>query len=145
VLLDLRSGLTTLLADDASEPVFAPDGKIAMVRDHFGKSKSGLGEPLISSSELLVTSVSGSAPVSILRVHGGLSWPSWDPSGERLAFTRLYGSGRSFPNPGQRRSIEQVNADGSCRTPLLSLSRAFFAGVAWQPGADRGAGRIACG
>ncbi len=117
-----------------------------MVRDRYVKSDARLGGARLASSDLLVSPAGGGEATRVLRMRGGFAWPSWDPSGERLAFTALGGAGKSgLPPLGQRRSIEEVNADGSCRKPLLAPQRGFFAGVAWQPGADRGAGLIACG
>jgi Tol biopolymer transport system component len=78
--------------------------------------------------------------------------PSWDPSGQRLAFAR--GSTPSgfengpFASPTR---ILQINADGSCETLMFPKQVRHnpyfgrdFAAPSWQPGPGREAGRILC-
>jgi Tol biopolymer transport system component len=143
VSIDLASGRISLLAADAKEPVYAADGRVAAVRNHLGRRYPPLGVRSLASSDLLVVPARGVAPTRLIRVRGGLAWPSWDPSGQRLAFTKLNGGTPGTP-PRASNSIVEVNADGSCLTTLLSLKRGFFSGASWQPGPDRGAGPIAC-
>ena len=74
--------------------------------------------------------------------------PSWDPSGQRLAFVRARGSTGFVPELDGLfpfgNAIAQVNADGSCPVEILSLRRVALYGVAWQPGPGREAGPIDC-
>jgi Tol biopolymer transport system component len=75
--------------------------------------------------------------------------PSWDPSGQRVAFTSYHLSQEPteeffnellpFGN-----SIMEVNADGSCKQKILSLRKGALRGPAWRPGQGREAGRIEC-
>lgn len=144
ISIDLSTRRRTVLADDAKEPVFGPDGQVATVRDHFGPKEGVEEERKRKSSTLLVLPAGGGRPRPLVRVRPGLSSPSWDPSGQRIAFTRLSGfPGRYslFPRPN---SIAEVNADGSCMTTVAKLTHGFFAGSAWQPGTGREAGRIDC-
>lgn len=143
VALDLRTGETTPIARDASEPVYAPDGRIAAVRYHLGPIRGFREETSIASADLLVAARPGAPARQVLRVKGGLASPSWDPSSSRIAFTKLNGS---FQPLLQKRpnSVMQVNADGSCLTRVLTLKRGSFGGVAWQPGPGREAGPISC-
>jgi hypothetical protein len=143
VSIDLHGGRAALLAKNASDPVYAPDGRVAAVRDHIVKEKGPLEAIRVNSSDLLVGSP-GSPLATVLSVSGGLNWPSWDPSGQRIAFTRLNDQGGSPLGLIKIDSIEEVNADGTCPTTVPSLRRGFFSGAAWQPGLDRGAGRLAC-
>ena len=143
VSIDLASGRTSVLAADAKEPVYAADGRVAAVRNHLGRRYPPLGVRSLASSDLLVVPALGGAPTRLIRVRGGLAWPSWDPSGQRLAFTKLNGGTPGTPLRSSN-SIAEINADGSCPTTLLSLKRGFFSGASWQPGPDRGAGPIAC-
>lgn len=75
--------------------------------------------------------------------------PSWDPSGERLAYTT-----KSPPTESASGDLEaavmQINADGSCLSrisvpvPRIRGYHLSFHYPAWQPGPGRGAGRIDC-
>jgi hypothetical protein len=143
VAIDLRTGKTKLIAKGASEPIYAPDGRIASVRYHYGSVQGPLEESSITRADLLVSARLGAPARRVLTVGGGLAWPSWDPSGSRIAFTSLGGSLRDLTR-NRTNEVVQVNADGSCPTQLLKLKRVTFAGVAWQPGPDRGAGPLAC-
>ena len=87
----------------------------------------------------------GSRVRRLTRTRGGIElWPSWDPSGERIAYTRLHG-GSFLGFLGFGDAILQVNADGSCGSTVLGgrFGVAYWGG-AWQPGPGREAGRIPC-
>jgi Tol biopolymer transport system component len=144
ISIDLSTRRATVLADNAREPVYAPDGRVAIVRDHFGPKQGAEEERKRKSSTLLVIPAGGGRPQPLARIRPGLSSPSWDPSGQRIAFTRLGGyPGRFslFPKPN---SIAEINADGTCLTTVAKLNRGFFGGSAWQPGPGREAGPIVC-
>jgi Tol biopolymer transport system component len=139
-LLDRR---VVVLARNASDPAYATDGRVAAVRNHLVKEKGHLEAIRIYSSDLLV-GTPGSPMATVLSVSGGLNWPNWDPSGQRVAFTKMdnrKGSPLGFIKPN---SIEEVNGDGTCPMSVPSLKRGRFSGAAWQPGPGREAGRIAC-
>ncbi len=146
VAVELGSGRIRTLARDAEEPVYSPDGsRIAFVRT----TRKAPGEPGGNrgpvSSRLFVMPATGGNSVQLVRIKGGLAWPSWDPSGQRLAFTRLGGGTFGLgSHPHEDNSVMQINADGSCLTTLLDAARGTLFGSAWRPGAGRGAGRIAC-
>jgi Tol biopolymer transport system component len=136
-LFSPATGTETVLADNASSPSFSPDGsKVALgsYRDrNFGK------QPLGPVSELYVLDL-GTGALQRLTYSPGIdeSTISWDPSGSRLAYVRA-----SFAGVG----VREINADGSCATPIAEPHGIFgrlYTGVAWQPGAGRGAGPIAC-
>lgn len=138
----LGSGKLTVLAKDASEPVFAPDGSVLMVRDHQPSIEEGGHVTDLTSSDLLVMRP-GAAPEKVITVKGGLAWPTIDPSGDRIAFTRL--EGQTTPVLSNKNNVvDEVNIDGSCLTKVVSRRGETFAGTSWQPGPGRGAGPISC-
>jgi Tol biopolymer transport system component len=147
VVIDLKDRDVDVIAANAEEPVFSPDGsRIAFVRTKRRPPDEPEGNRPPASSSLLVLPASlEGKPKRIARVRGGLAWPSWDPSGSRIAFTRLEGGAPFTPStPADGNAVMQVNAGGSCLGTLLSIKRGYYEGVAWQPGPGRGAGPIAC-
>ncbi len=143
VAIDLRTGVQSLLVRNASEPIYSPDGE----RLAFSRIRSRETAPTETprlSSELLVARANGGGAKRLLRRRGLLGSPSWDPSGERLAFTRFppRRPGQLMPEPGN--SVMAINRDGTCLTKVFSDSERILYGVAWQLGPGREAGRISC-
>lgn len=141
VALELDGSGSRRLLDDGFSPVYSPDGsQIALVRRivEYGPNR---GE----DTDLYVIRADGSGVRRLTRTPGRYELsPGWDPSGERLAYVRLPVD-RSEDAPfGFRSALMQVNADGTCQTKVVSAPRRFFFAPAWQPGPDRGAGRIEC-
>lgn len=95
-------------------------------------------------------SIDGTTTYPVRRTnHTDETHPSWDPSGQRIAFNSFHTSKDPTEALFDRllpfgNSIMQVNVDGSCRQKLLSLKNTALYGPAWQPGTDREAGRIEC-
>ncbi len=129
--LHLDTNGATRLLRHGFAPVYSPDGsKIAFFRE-VGDRRAG---------DLFVLNVAGGSLRRLTRTpHKEELFASWDPSGERVAFTRFRGRHFEWAN-----SIVQINADGTCETEILSSRRTVFYGSAWQPGPGRGAGRIDC-
>ena len=105
---------------------------------------------VVVNKDLYVMSADGSsnkvvAPTpSLAETH-----PSWDPSGQRIAFNSYHLSKNPFEEFFNEllpigNSIMEVNADGSCKQKILSLKNGALHGPAWRPGQGRGAGRIEC-
>lgn len=141
VALNLSTGGVTRLLGDGYGPVYSPDGsKIALLRE-VGKPQSG-GEEGGSwrATDLFVLHPASGSLRRLTRTPSKEElFPSWDPSGERIVFTRFRGSHYEWAN-----SIVQINADGTCETEVLARKRTVFYGAAWQPGPGREAGRIDC-
>jgi Tol biopolymer transport system component len=143
VKMHLDTGKKDVFLRHASDPVYSPDGtRIAFVRwRRVGIEKSANEW----TSDLFTVRSDGGGLRRLTDGPGNDLFQSWDPSGERLAFVR-YPPERYDPEGlGYTSAVLQVNADGSCLSLMLppSPDTAFF-GVAWQTGADRGAGRIEC-
>ena len=145
VAVDLRTGHVSMLAREASEPVYSPDGsEVAFIRwKNWRASAVDDGSPPID--ELRVTRV-GTFPRSRLlrRSHKLLAWPSWDPSGQRLAFTRTRVVENGYTDPKKGDALMAINADGTCLKRVYSDPETTLYGSAWQPGPGREAGPISC-
>ena len=145
VAVDLRTGHVSLLAREASEPVYSPDGsEVAFIRwKNWRASAVDDGSPPID--ELRVTRV-GTFPRSRLlrRSHKLLAWPSWDPSGQRLAFTRTRVVENGYTDPKKGDALMAINADGTCLKRVYSDPETTLYGATWQPGPGREAGPISC-
>jgi Tol biopolymer transport system component len=152
VLMELSSGQLTLFAQHAEDPVYSPGGeRIAFVsyRDRNVDPEGGFDGPALAS-ELYIENVDGSGLTRITHTHNAQeSSPSWDPSGERLAYTQS--TGHDWFGLGLTNVVTEINADGTCPTRVLGKPAKPKAGAAvglygpvWQPGPGREAGRIDC-
>lgn len=144
VALQTDGSGATVLIRDAGEPIYSPDGShIAVLRaTHRPVALKGT---VIEGADLYVANADGSGLVRLTdRPNKPKLWPSWDPSGERLAFTEF--RARSFANFlfGIGNAIMEINADGTCPITVLAARHTGFSSAAWQPGFGREAGRIAC-
>jgi Tol biopolymer transport system component len=145
VAVDLRTGHVSLLAREASEPVYSPDGsEVAFIRWKNWRA-SAVDDGSQPIDELRVTRV-GTFPRSRLlqRSHKLLAWPSWDPSGQRLAFTRTRVVENGYTDPKKGDALMAINADGTCLKRVYSDPETTLYGSAWQPGPGREAGSISC-
>lgn len=139
------SGLS-ILAENASEPVFSPDGmRLALITT--GKQKifklEG-GTATVTPTELAVANADGSGLVKLTHTRVQELRPSWDPSGQRLAYIQFNAGGGEASFLGFADSIMEINANGTCRTKILSAPKVILYGATWQPGPGREAGPIAC-
>jgi len=148
--LSLATGAVSVLARNAEEPAYSPDGsRIAFVSYRDRNLVPGFDEPE-AVSELYVKSLAGGALQRLTYTHDQQeSSPSWDPSGERLAYTQS--TGKEAIGFGFKSVVMQINADGTCATRILgwpaakkSRNSAAPYGPVWQPGPGREAGTIAC-
>ncbi|HET7485747.1 MAG TPA: hypothetical protein VFJ64_10295 [Solirubrobacterales bacterium] len=150
VAMHLDRSSSAVLARDATDGVYSPDGtEIAFLRprersrahrSHGGRATAGVE----TTTDLFAMKADGSDPRQLTATPGKLElWPSWDPSGQRLAFARLRGGGL-LGLIGFGDSIVEMNADGTCPETVLASRNFAFYGPAWQPGPSREAGRIDC-
>lgn len=147
VALRLDGGKGAVLARRATLGVYSPDGsRIAFLRPQVRRVVGRDGEAdRESTTDLYTMKSDGTGERRLTRTAAGIElWPSWDPSGERIAYTRLRG-GSFLGFLGFGDAVMQVNADGSCTSTILRGRRGYaYWGGAWQPGPGREAGRIAC-
>jgi Tol biopolymer transport system component len=127
--------------EDGGSPVYSPDGsRIAFVRSTMEYEGNPEG-----STDLYVVNADGTGIRRLTRTPGRNElFPSWDPSGERLAYVRFSAAETEAAVFGVGDALMQINADGTCQTKIASSPRMAFWAVAWQPGDGRGAGRIEC-
>lgn len=146
VALKLDGSGSTVLAESTGDPVYSPDGtRLALIT--MGKQRtieSNGGKTTFSPTELAVAAADGSGLTKLTHTRNLELSPSWDPSGERLAYTLLRVSGSEADVLGIGDSIMEINGDGTCRTKVLSVPKASLYGATWQPGPGREAGPIAC-
>jgi Tol biopolymer transport system component len=137
----------TIRIEGLLEPMVSPDGSQIVYRlDDIKRNRHGAPEELLDSA-LRIVPISGGKSKRLVRVKGGLRWPSWDPSGSRISFTTLNAAGDPTwdGNPQGGNALMEINADGTCLTKVLTAGKdSVLHGAAWQPGAERGAGPISC-
>jgi Tol biopolymer transport system component len=141
VAIDLATGARSGVLANAADPVYSPDGsRFAFIRSRTTRLRGGETEP---TGDLFVAASDGSNVVRLTRTPEDFEYlPSWDPSGERIAFTTFPGeTGEGNEIPAW---IGQVNADGTCLRALRRSVASNFYGAAWRPGPGREASRIAC-
>jgi Tol biopolymer transport system component len=151
VALRLDGGGSRVIARNAAEGVYSPDGsRIAFLRLRLGthavngrNGRSGNVE-IEQTTDLYAANADGSDPRRLTNTPRGVEiWPSWDPSGRRLAVTRLVG-GTESGLLGFGDAVVEMNADGSCPRTVLRARGAAYFGATWQPGPGRAAGRFTC-
>jgi dipeptidyl aminopeptidase/acylaminoacyl peptidase len=149
-VLDPRGGPLRVVArtrtqkEGSLEPAISPDGKEIVYK--VDRQKEVDDRRTLIGTELMIVSTEGGEPKRLVWVRGGTAWPTWDPSGSRIAFTALADAGgEDSPYPQDGDALMEINPDGTCLTKVYSLgTRGAVEGAAWQPGAERGAGPISC-
>ncbi|MBS1895234.1 MAG: PD40 domain-containing protein [Actinobacteria bacterium] len=126
------------------EPAISPDGSRIVYKVDLQKEVRE--RRTLIGSELMIVSREGGKPRRLAWVKGGAGWPTWDPSGSRIAFTAMEDAGGedgAFAQLGN--ALMEINPDGTCLTKVYSAGpQAAVEGAAWQPGAERGVGPINC-
>lgn len=146
VAIELATGRKSVLAHNASDPVYSPDGsRIAFERGPVRTFHSKGGTTVEPLTDIYVANVDGSDLTRLTKTPHRIELaPSWDPSGERLAYTQFQAGADEADFLGIGDSIMEINANGTCRTKVLSVPSAILYGATWQPGPGREAGPIAC-
>ncbi|MGH2974167.1 MAG: hypothetical protein ACRDLL_04770 [Solirubrobacterales bacterium] len=146
VAIRLQGGKTAVLARNALQPVYSPDGsEIAYLGGHFRAARTRHGKTRATLTDLFTMHADGSGSRRLTHTPRSVEIaPSWDPSGRRLAFTLLGNPLKGSAARALGGGVMEVNADGSCLTKILPGGDVAYFGAAWQPGSDREAGPIAC-
>jgi Tol biopolymer transport system component len=143
VALEPGTGGIKTVVRHSFDPTYSPDGRrIAFVRER--SLERGNGDDL-TTTDLFTVKAGGGGLRHLTSGRKDDFFPSWDPSGERIAFVRYRPEVTERDEIGIADAVMEVNADGSCLRSVLKPSRnTTFYGTAWQPGLDREAGRIVC-
>jgi Tol biopolymer transport system component len=145
VAVHLSTGEVETVLRRAAEPVYSPDGtRFALLRWRLQRRRDGTR---VVFSDLFTARADGSGLRRLTKTrYQDEIYPSWDPSGERLAFVRYLPEPveNEFLEIGVGASVMQMNADGTCPREILKPSIEAIYGAAWQPGPGREAGRIPC-
>jgi Tol biopolymer transport system component len=142
--LTFDGSASTVLARNALEPVYSPDGAtIAILR---GPQNAKQDRVSAIRTTDIYTIGSGGGSLRRLTATPRLVElaPQWDPSGERIAYAAIAPPGRSDSFLGLGGTIMEINTDGTCRNEVLSFPQGIVIGATWQPGPGREAGRISC-
>jgi Tol biopolymer transport system component len=145
VAVRLSTGEVETVLRGAGGPVYSPDGtRFALLRWRPLRRRDGTRTV---SSDLFTIRADGSGLRRLTNTrYQDEVYPSWDPSGERLAFVRYLPElvESELGEIGVGASVMQMNTDGTCPREILEPSFIAIYGAAWQPGPGREAGRIAC-
>jgi Tol biopolymer transport system component len=140
IAIDLNSGRRALISSNAEEPTYSPDGAQVVFRNVRRVAEAGVLPRF--TSDLVVASADGADARLLTDTPGNAEQsPSWDPSGERIAYLEYEGesAGESAD------AVKQINADGTCDSIVVpALKQTLVGPLAWQPGSGREAGRIFC-
>lgn len=146
VLFHFATGRIDLLAENGAYPTFSPDGsRIALSRRYLRRLRGQRHGGVEETTDLYTLDIRDFHLQRLTATPNEVEvFPNWNASGERLAYAQLLGGESEAAALGMGGAILQINADGTCRTRILSARRSAVVGGAWQPGLGREAGRIDC-
>lgn len=134
-----------LLVGEGDEPLYSPDGtKIVFVewRERRVWAAKRARWVFRSTSDLFVVNADGSHRRRLTQTPNRIEMlGGWDPSSERIVYSRSRGSPLEPTSTG---AVMEINADGTCSREILSVAGVSYFSPVWQPGTGREAGRIRC-
>jgi Tol biopolymer transport system component len=152
VTMAVDSGDSQVVAPNASEPVFSPDGSMiaflrgpSKVRTAHRRHGNEFTIVYAHLTDVYVEQVDGGELRRLTDTPNAIEFGlSWDPSGQQLIYTQIKPfAGKPF-FLGFGDAIREINVDGSCATTVFSGPKEAFFSAAWRPGPGREAGPIAC-
>lgn len=141
---------TNELFEHASEGMISPNGSQIAFAGYLNPSHIEAEEGRdYEIGELYVANIDGSHVRRVTRNATKIETsPSWDPSGERIAYVQMTADTSFVPTLSFLfpfgNEIREMNADGSCKVMVRRDPKLAFYGVTWEPGMGRGAGRLEC-
>jgi WD40-like Beta Propeller Repeat len=140
----LAGGSLRVIARNAEQPAYSPDGTRIALISYRDRLRAPTGDGPAPIGELYVVNADGSQPQRLTTTATAQeSQPSWSPGGERIAFLRVPGPG----GLGFGTTLLQANADGSCARRVTGGTWRFapaLYGPVWQPGPGREAPALIC-
>jgi Tol biopolymer transport system component len=153
--VSLVTGADRLLARRSIDPAFSPDGSQIALASYPRRHRHRNSNELLPVTDLYVVDAGGGVARRLTRSKTlSEGHPSWDPSGQRIAYSRGASTLSAFLGETDNlihTRILQINADGTCKTTMfrgqLPKGPYFgrdFSAPAWQPGTGSEAGPIVC-
>lgn len=146
VAMDLGSRQVTVLARDAIEPVYSPNGtRIAYVGGRWDTFNAGKSTETTLLTDLFVKEADGSGRRRLTSTPEVLELaPDWDPSGSHLVYTGINHIHSSEGFLGFGDSIVELDLNSGCSRTRFSSPGAVYFGAIWRPGPNGAAPPLSC-
>jgi Tol biopolymer transport system component len=141
-LLRLADGTVREIARGAADPSFSPDGKSLVISSgRNGTNSNGNGDNSPTpAAELYTIDTDGRHRRRLTHTRNiDETFPTFSPSGKLIAYERT--------GPGFHHAVFEMNADGSCPTPIRDDHKdvIWYFAPTWQPGQSRhGSDNLKC-
>jgi hypothetical protein len=150
----LDGSADSVIARNALDPVYSPDSRrIAFLRGPLrtivkrsrDENSSNVSVTWARLTDVFVRDANGGGLRQLtFTPRAAEAAPSWDPSGQRLAYAEMKPFSPESAGLGVGSTIREVNADGTCSIAVVTAPVSAHYAAAWQPGPGREAGPISC-
>jgi Tol biopolymer transport system component len=146
VAMDLADRRLTVLARDALEPSYSPDGmRIAYVGGRSSTFKVDRTTETTILTDLFVMTADGTGARRLTGTPGALELtPDWDPSGSHVVYTRISDIHSRSGLLGFGDSIVELDLHSGCSRSLFSRPKVVYFGAIWRAGAEGAAPPLSC-